>query len=443
MSVQARCLRQHLLRTSAFVKRLWQWLQEQWHTPDWQVELRLFRNTLQWLTLAIIVGSIVGIAAGAFLLILEAGIQWWGSEPGFFLILPVVLGAIAWCSARLPDAWQPAETNEVLYAIRKNQSLPLGRALTMFAFSLGTIWSGGSLGKEAPAADIGAVLGGWIGRFFRTPAIRQRLMICGISAGFSAAFGTPLAGAIFGAELINVGSLPYSALLPAVVAGLISYHVSTWMGVHYFRAPIYALPGLTNLTVLQIIFLGILLGFAAFFFIALFRVLWVWRQKVSMPPFVRGFVSGLFIVWMGLWLGPSYLGLGFNQLHNFLITGNASPQDILGKTLTTAMTIAGGGVGGTVTPILFVGAALGGTVGHLVPQADPVVFTALGMVGFLAGTLNTPIAASILAIELFGLPVGILATSVCFIAFVVSGPRVFFPAQRLPQEKSHLTNATL
>ena len=389
------------------------------------------------------VGILVGIAAGSFLLILDRGIQQWNSEPGFFLVLPLALGSIAWISNRLPSSWQPAETNEVLYAIRRNEALPLGRALTMFVFSLGTIWSGGSLGKEAPAADIGAVLGGWVSRFFRTPVIRQRLMICGISAGFSAAFGTPLAGAIFGAELINVGSLTYSALLPAVVAGLISYHVSTWMGVHYFRAPIYALPGLTNLTVVQIIVLGIALGFAAFFFIALFRILWVWRQKLPMPSFIRGFVSGLFLVWMGLWLGPSYLGLGFNQLHNFLITGNATFQDIVGKTLTTAITIAGGGVGGTVTPILFVGAALGGTLGHFVPQADPVVFTALGMVGFLAGTLNTPIAASILAIELFGLPVGILATSVCFIAFVVSGPRVFFPAQRMPQEKSRLTDAAL
>ncbi len=397
----------------------------------------LFISIVKWLFLAVCVGILVGLSTTVFLKMLGWSISGTAKYPYYYLLLPLALFLSALVvKVFAPDA-EGHGTEKIIEAVHRHSGkmdvmvVPVKLVATVI-----TIAFGGSAGKEGPAAQIGAALASTFSNLLRfNDHDRKKLVICGISAGFAAIFGTPIAGALFGVEVLFVGSMLYDVLLPSFVAGIVAFQVATALGITYFHSHVNIVPAFTSYFFLKICFAGLFFGLCSLILIeglGLFERL-AHRMKIGKP--LKGLIGGAALVILSWLFSTRYLGLGLDSITSVL-NGDLVPSGaFLLKVLFTAITLGFGGSGGIVTPIFFVGATAGSLFGHAL-GFDPSLFAAIGLVGLLAGAANTPISASIMAIELFGPQIAPYAAVACVISFLMTGHRSVYPSQILSLAKS-------
>jgi len=400
-------------------------------------ELVLIVSTVKWITLAIIVGIIVGISTAIFLKILTYCINVTNSYNHYYLLLPVALvicGIIVRYLA--PDA-EGHGTEKVIEAIHRRSGkikaivVPIKLITTVI-----TIASGGSGGKEGPCAQIGAGLSSLFADILRLhDKDRKKLVICGISAGFASVFGTPIAGAIFGIEVVYIGSLLYDILLPSFVSGLISYHVTSSLGITYFYHPLKFSFAFNEYFLIMVILSGVFFGFCSLIFIETMNVTEKIHNKLSLPKPIKSFIAGCVLVLLTFIFSDKYLGLGINTIVSSLEGKRVVEYAFLMKIIFTSITLHFGGSGGVVTPIFFIGATAG-TLFAEVSGLDRATFASIGFVALLAGSANAPISSSILAVEMFGPNIAAYSAIACIISFVITGHRSIYPSQVLAIRKS-------
>jgi H+/Cl- antiporter ClcA len=262
----------------------------------------------------------------------------------------------------------------------------------------------------------------------------RKLMICGVSAGFSAVFGTPIAGAIFGVELLFVGGMLYEVLLPSFIAGIVAYQVSSSFGIHYFTKLDFN-PVFSNAFFAKIILAGIFFGLVSYLIIEVFKHTKKYSQKMKIWPPFKGLLAGILIMIITHIFSTMYLGLGLDTVEGALEGLRIVWYAFLLKLLLTVLTLNFGGSGGNITPVLFIGATSGVALAYVFGW-NTSTFAAIGLIAVLAGTANTPIAASIMAIELFGTGLGAYAAVAAVISFLVTGYRSLYPSQILNVQKS-------
>jgi H+/Cl- antiporter ClcA len=335
-----------------------------------------------------------------------------------------------------PDA-EGHGTEKVIEAVHKHSGrikaavVPVKLVATII-----TIAFGGSAGKEGPAAQIGAAVTSTLSSLLRfDDGDRKKLVICGISAGFATVFGTPIAGAIFGVEVLFVGGMMYEVLLPSFVAGIVGYQVSSTLGITYFHEPLRFVPVFSSMFFVKVCAAGIFFGLCSLLMIEILRLFERWGHRLRIWAPLKGLLGGAVLVALTFLFSTRYLGLGLDTIKDAL-EGVIMPDGaFLLKILFTAITLAFGGSGGIITPIFFVGATAGNFFGSVL-GFDASVFSAIGMVALLAGAANTPISASIMAIELFGPAIGPYAAVACVISFLMTGHRSVYPSQILSLTKS-------
>ncbi|MDP2690091.1 MAG: chloride channel protein, partial [Deltaproteobacteria bacterium] len=397
----------------------------------------IFISVLKWLVLATAVGIIVGLAVTAFLKILNASTLYTNEYSYYYLLLPValllstvIIGYLA------PDA-EGHGTEKVIEAVHKRSGrikamvVPVKLVATVITLALG-----GSAGKEGPCAQIGAGLSSVFAGILRFSDVdRKKLVICGISGGFASVFGTPIAGAIFGIEVLFVGSIRYDVLLPSFVAGIVSYQVSSWLGIGYFYNPISFVPVFSDAFFIKMIIAGIFFGFCSFLLIETLNLGKKVSSRLALTKPAKAVVGGVALVILTLIFSKKYLGLGLDVMESALQGGDVPYMAFILKGVFTSITLNFGGSGGIVTPIFFVGATAGSVFSKII-SVDPAMLSAIGFVSLLAGSANTPIAASIMAVELFGPQVAPYASIACVISFVIAGHRSVYPSQVLSIKKS-------
>jgi H+/Cl- antiporter ClcA len=397
----------------------------------------LFVSIIKWLFLASCVGVFVGLSTSVFLIILEKSSIFAAGFRYYFLLLPFALFASALIVKYLaPDA-KGHGTEKVIEAVHRHSGKikPLVVPVKLLATVI-TIALGGSAGKEGPCAQIGAGLSSIFAGFLRFDNNdRRKLVICGISAGFAAVFGTPIAGAIFGVEVLVVGSLLYDVLLPSFVAGVVSYQVSSALGITYFHEPLSFVPIFTGLVFIKVCISGLFFGLCSLILIQVLHHTERISEKIRMWGPYKGLLGGSILVILAFIFSNRYLGLGLETIKDALEGGPVFPAAFLLKIVFTSLTLSFGGSGGIVTPIFFVGATAGNIFGDII-GSDPAVFAAIGLVSVLAGAANTPISASIMAVELFGPSVGPYAAIACIISFLMTGHRSVYPSQMILTAKS-------
>ena len=397
----------------------------------------LFISILKWVVLATIIGTIVGLGTTVFLKILNSSMGFTRQYPFYFLILPAALFLSSLIVRYLaPDAGGRG-TEKVIEAVHKQSGnikalvVPLKLITTVL-----TIASGGSAGKEGPCAQIGAGLSSIFANLFRfAEGDRKKLVICGISAGFSSVFGTPIAGAIFGVEVLFVGGILYDVLLPSFISGLISYQISSGLGITYFYHPIEFVHVFSESFFLKVVLSGIFFGICSFSLIEVLTIGERISKRIKIWSPVKGIIGGSVIVALTFLFSVRYLGLGLESIEFYLQGGNAAWYDFILKTIFTSITLNFGGSGGINTPMFFIGAASGSLFAGVMGE-DIATFSAIGLVSLLAGAANTPIAASIMAVELFGAEIAPYAAVACVISFLMTGHRSVYPSQILSIKKS-------
>ena len=298
--------------------------------------------------------------------------------------------------------------------------------------------TGGSAGREGAALQLGGCISGSLGRLLKLNDKDERIItMCGMSAGFSALFGTPLAAAVFAMEVESIGVMYYAALVPCVLAALIANLVSSLLGVASTAYTLTAVPGLSAVTLLQVIGLGVLCGALASLFCRAMRLGGKLYGKLS-NPYLRVALGGVLVVALSLLEGSGdYNGAGMPVIAAAL-TGSAVPWAFVLKILFTVLTLGAGFKGGEIVPCFFVGATFGCVAAPLLGM-DAGFGAALGMVAVFCGVTNSPMTSILLSYELFGgQGVALMALGVS-VSYLLSGYSGLYKEQKILYSKTSPT----
>lgn len=431
-------------------------------------EIIIFFSIFKWFALASIIGTIVGSATALFLKLLTLSVSIRNYSPHYFLALPFAFFASSYLVTRFASDAEGHGTEKVIEAVHKRAAnidilvVPVKLAATII-----TLAFGGSAGKEGPCAQIGAALASYFSNLFNFDSKdRKKIVICGISAGFAAVFGTPLAGAVFGVEVLFIGSIMYDTLLPSLISGVVSCQVAGALGIAYASHKANFIPQFSEAFFIEIFIAGIFFGICSILFIECMKLGENISKKIKYSKPFKGLIGGLILITLALVFSDKFLGLGvetiesclpgesnfwyaFNYLgiNTYFNYSGFAPGDVLWyaflvKIVFTTVTLAFGGSGGVVTPIFFIGSTAGAAFANLT-GLDPYTFSAIGFVAVLAGAANTPIAASLMALEIFGSPIAPYAATACVVSFLMSGHRSIYSSQVLLLKKSESINVEL
>jgi H+/Cl- antiporter ClcA len=411
-------------------------------------QITIFISIAKWLFLSSVIGIIIGASVTLFLKILQFSEQNQDTLPfPHYYLLPFALVATVWVVTKFaPDA-EGHGTEKVIEAVHKKHGkidiavIPIKLLATVM-----TIFTGGSVGKEGPGAQIGAGMASFVSDLFHfTKEDRKKLVICGIGAGFASVFGTPIAGAIFGVEVLIIGLIRYDVLLPSFIAGFAAFTTAQYLGIEYtyFDINFHQRIELDFPLIVQVVLAGLFFGFISDFTITFIKRTHRTIKKIPINIYIKAFLGGSTLVLLSFVVGDQYFGLGVGTIDNALQPSQALAQNIpwyafILKTLFTSITLASGGSGGVVTPIFYIGATSGNWFGSVMGGEHLAFFGALGFVSVLAGTTNSPIAATIMAMELFGIEMAHYAAISVVISFLMTGHRSVFPSQILAMKKSDM-----
>jgi H+/Cl- antiporter ClcA len=297
---------------------------------------------------------------------------------------------------------------------------------------------GGSAGREGTAIQTGASLADQLARpFHMTPYDRRILLMAGISAGFASVFGTPLAGAVFGLEVLAIGTLTYDAIAPCFMAAFVGDLITKAWGVHHTMYKVSEVPAMSIRGVLYSMVAGVVFGLAAMGFAKMTHAVSHHVRKYIANPPLRPFVGGLLVTIAVFGLGTShtlrYLGLGIPTIVASF-NSKLPVYDFVAKSVFTAVTLGTGFKGGEVTPLFFIGSTLGNALSGMIPLPSSLL-AAMGFVAVFSGAANTPIASTLMAVELFGAEAGAFAGIACVISYLFSGHAGIYSAQRVGKSK--------
>ena len=386
----------------------------------------------QWIVLGALVGVFCGAASALFLYLLGVVTGYRGEHELIVWLLPVAGLVIGVLYARFGESIK-AGNNLVIDTIHdQGPEIPFRMTPMVLAGTVLTHLFGGSAGREGTAVQMGASLSDYISHRLRLdPELRNQLLAAGVAGGFGSVFGTPIAGAVFGLEFVVLGRIEYRALVPALIASVVGDLTTRGLGIHhtvYPAAPHVALdPWLCGAWLV----FALAVALTSVAFIELTHFLKRLGERHVKTLGVRMAIGGAVVVLLWQLVGTSdYLGLGVPTIVRAFHDPQLPVYAFALKLVFTAITLGAGFLGGEVTPLFFIGAALGGVLAPAlgIPRE---LGAGVGLAAVFAAASNTPRALAIMAVELLGANILPHVVIVSVVAYLVTGHRSIYPAQRV------------
>lgn len=356
---------------------------------------------VKWSVLAILVGGIVGGISSAFAHVLSTVAAYRQEYPFLLFFLPVAGIIIIFLYKKFGK--DDGGTNQVFSTVRNRDEVSATAAPLIFVSTALTHLTGGSAGREGAAIQLGGSIANQLGRWFKMDEEDTHVVVmCGMSAGFAALFGTPMAAAIFSLEVISVGIMYYTALMPCMIASLMAAGVAEALGVHAESFHISMIPHLTPVNGIKMGTVAVCCAVLSILFCMLLKNVGKAYGKWLKNKYLRIAVAAGMIIGLNLLLRTTdYMGLGAELIVKAVEEGQARPMDFFWKMLLTALTMKAGFKGGEIVPSFCIGATLGCVLGQILGLA-PGLCAACGMVAVFCGVTNCPITSMLIAFELFG-----------------------------------------
>lgn len=355
---------------------------------------------VKWNVLAIFTGVVIGVISSAFGHALSTVTGWRNKYPWLLFGLPLAGVIIIFLYKKFGK--DDGGTNQVFSTVRNRDEVPATAAPLIFVSTILTHLTGGSAGREGAAIQLGGSIANQLGRWMKMDEEDTHVIVmCGMSAAFAALFGTPMAAAIFSLEVISVGIMYYTALMPCLIASLTAAGVANALGIHaehFFEGFV------PELTIVGGVKMGIVILVCSIvsilFCMTLKKVGKVYGKMKN--KYVRIVVASVIIIGLNLFLQTNdYMGAGTELIVQTVQFGKVETWAFFWKILLTALTMKAGFKGGEIVPSFCIGATLGCAMGHLI-GFEPRLCAACGMVAVFCGVTNCPITSMLIAFELFG-----------------------------------------
>lgn len=393
------------------------------------------RYFIKWSALALAIGSVAGAAGTIF----SMGVSWATgfrlSHPSMLFFLPVSGLLIVWLYHSFHEEGNRG-TNMVIDAISSNERVTPATGPLIFFSTILTHLGGGSSGREGAALQLGGSIGNSFGEWFKLDERDKKIAImCGMSAVFSALFGTPVAAAIFSLEVVSIGVLYYAALVPCVFSSFLAVGIARAAGLEGEHFPVEMIPALDLKAVGLLVLLGILCAAVSILFCVLLHTAEHAYRKYFPDARVRILAGSFLFIALTLLSGTrDYCGSSMGLIESS-IEGSARYEAFLMKMLFTAVALGAGFKGGEIVPTLCVGAALGCAFGEITGFA-PSLCAACGMAALFAGVTNCPITSLVIALELFGYEGMEYFSIIIAVAFALSGYYGLYASQKFVYSKT-------
>ncbi|OZM56804.1 voltage-gated chloride channel protein [Lottiidibacillus patelloidae] len=415
------------------------------------LKYKIFLSTLgQWIFFGSIIGLVVGTTTNFLLEINDfLGDDIRAKRDWLIFLLPFGGIAIGYIYMKYGKVYSnntlndTAELNNlVIDAVHGKKEVPKRMGPIIYLGTFITVLFGGSTGREGAAIQMGSSVSATVNKFFKVNNNDKKLLIMsGISAGFGAAFGAPIAGTVFGMEMAALGKLRFEALVPCFVASFVAYYITTaaW-GHEHENFIIKLVPEFTIVSFLKVIFVSVIFALISVLYSQLRHGVQKYSEKLSKKNHMkRAFWGGVIIVVLTLIVGSQdYNGRGLEMLEQSF-EEKVPPFAFLAKLVFTVITLGSGFVGGEAIPLFFIGATLGNTL-HTFIDLPMSFLVAIGLIATFCGGANTPLAAFLLAMEMFngkGLEYFFVA---CIVSYLFSGHHGLWPSQKIFEPKSRLYN---
>ena len=393
------------------------------------------RYFIKWSALALVLGSVAGAAGTIF----SMGVSWATgfrlSHPSMLFFLPVSGLLIVWMYHSFHEEGNRG-TNMVIDAISSNERVTPATGPLIFFSTILTHLGGGSSGREGAALQLGGSIGNSFGEWFKLDERDKKIAImCGMSAVFSALFGTPVAAAIFSLEVVSIGVLYYAALVPCVFSSFLAVGIARAAGLEGEHFPVEMIPALDLKAMGLLVLLGILCAAVSILFCVLLHTAEHAYRKYFPDARVRILAGSFLFIALTLLSGTrDYCGSSMGLIESS-IEGSVRYEAFLMKMLFTAVALGAGFKGGEIVPTLCVGAALGCAFGEITGFA-PSLCAACGMAALFAGVTNCPITSLVIALELFGYEGMEYFSIIIAVAFALSGYYGLYASQKFVYSKT-------